>query len=49
MNKAIIKFCQNPIFYQIIKNNGTIYGTIIRKNIIENIPLDELFDDIRIL
>ena len=49
MNKAIIKFCQNPIFYQIIKNNGTIYGTIIRKNIIENIPLDELFDDQSIL
>ena len=45
MNKAIIKFCQNPIFYQIIKKNGTIYGTIIRKNIIENIPLEELFGD----
>mgnify|MGYP001385927410 CR=1 FL=1 len=44
MNKAILKFCNNPIFYQIIKNNGTIYGTIIRKNIVENIPLEELFD-----
>jgi hypothetical protein len=45
MNKAIINFCHNPIFYQIIKNNGTIYGTIIRKNIVENIPLDEIFEE----
>lgn len=45
MNKAITTFYQNPIFYQIIKNNGTIYGTVIRKNIVENIPLDEIFEE----
>lgn len=45
MNKAILNFCGNPIFSSIIKNDGTIYGPIIRKCLIENKSLHTVLCD----